>query len=116
MIYLITGSDKNYYPKILPYLNTLNEYSDFRNILLAIGFKPPENCPIDWITIPEEVFTNITTNLCVQAGEFLPYCKDFLNGEDIIIFTDGDIRLQRKFNISELSMINNLKYGDVLVG
>ena len=116
MIYLMTGSDENYYPKILPYLETLQKYSDFRNVLLAVGFQPPADCPVDWMTIPREALTDITTNPCVQAGEFLPYCEKFLNDDDIIIFTDGDIRLQREFTEEELAMVSSLVYGQVLAG
>lgn len=115
-VYLMTGSDENYYDKIYPYLETLNKYSPFKNILLTVGFhRSTELDNVYSYYIPKDALTDITTNPCVQAGEFLKYCK-FLNDDDIIIFTDGDIRLQREFTPEEIKMVESVKHLDVLAG
>jgi hypothetical protein len=115
MIYLITGTDEKYYPKIYPYLETINKYSAFKNILLCVGFsKDSEFDNITYKSIPKDSLTDITTNPCVQAGEFLPYVS--FNDDDIIIFTDGDIRLQRAFTNEELNKVSNVKHDEVLIG
>ena len=114
-LYLLTGTDEKYYTKILPYLQTLEENSPAETYLFTIGFQV-ENpfYKVKYLYLPEEVFTDITTNPCVQAGEFLNYFP--CNNNDIIIFTDGDMRLQRKFTEEELDLVTNLRYGEVLAG
>lgn len=115
MIHLITGSDFNYYHKIIPYLDSVSTYSNFKNTLLTIGFNRQSLYHnINYHFVPLSAFTDITTNPCVQAGEWLDHYK--LQDDDIVIFTDGDIRMQRAVTEDELRMIESVEQGEVLAG
>lgn len=38
---LVTGCNAGYLPRMLPYLESLNEYSDFTVNFIGVGFEPP---------------------------------------------------------------------------
>lgn len=117
---LATGSDKGYYLKILPYLESIQKNSNFdENYLVYLaeepikqGFKKIKVSHLqkDQIKAPSPIN-------CNQHGDFL-HTKELmaLNDEDIICFTDGDIILQRRMSSGELELLRNLGDNDVLVG
>ena len=60
------------------------------------------------IFVPWNEIKSKNSNRCIQHGEFAKFL-DEASSDDIIIFTDGDIVLQRQFNDDEIDMILNLK-------
>jgi hypothetical protein len=115
MIYLITGSDEGYYQKIVPYLDSISTYSPFKNVLLTVGFiKESPYSNVEYAYVPKKALTDITTNPCVQAGEWLQYFP--IEEDDIVIFTDGDIRMQRAPTEDEIRMIESVEQLEVLAG
>lgn len=112
---LLTGTDEKYYNKIIPYLDTLEKYSPYTNYVFTVGFRPETR---KWTNVyhyflPLDVFSDISTNPCIQAGEFLPYFT--YNPKDIIIFTDGDMRLQREFTKQELDLVSFAEEDDTVL-
>jgi hypothetical protein len=61
---------------------------------------------------------SMNTNKCVQHGDFLnsPQFDSLTSDDDVIIYTDGDIILQRSLSNEELEFYKSLKDGDVYVG
>jgi hypothetical protein len=111
-IFLCTSADSNYFKtKIFNYC--LKSYAEnTQDIKKYVFLVDTEDFDvntydinkkfIDWNLIKAK---NI--NKCIQHGEFvnfLPECND----DDIIIFTDGDIILQREFSDKEFEMIKNI--------
>lgn len=117
---LATGSDNNYLGRIYPYVNSILANSNFdANVLAFLS---------DDVIISHDdklIITNISPakiqaknkNNCIQHGEFM-YGSYFeqLNEDDVIVFTDGDIILQRPLTDEESVQFRSLKDGDVFVG
>lgn len=116
-IILATAANPPYMSKIMPYLNTIGQLSmatENRFYMVDATFN-------DYQKVSGIVYTNINPaqiqapndNTCIQHGEFLFF--DDYNDDDIVIFTDGDIRLQRWFSLEEMELICKLKYKDILL-
>lgn len=111
-VFLCTGADKNYFSKRI-FNDCLESYSNNTKKVQKYVFLV-DNVDADVNTygitkkyIPWEDIKAKNSNRCIQHGEFVnffPECDD----EDIIIFTDGDIILQREFSDKELEMIRSL--------
>lgn len=121
-IILSVGADDKYLnnPHLKNYLKSISINSNFdKNILVYLG---ENNIKSDYDNI--EVFKVIPSSIkkpnnnnCIQHGEFLN-SESFNNifDNDIIIFTDGDMTLQRQLYENEINFIRNLKDDDVYVG
>lgn len=117
---LATGSDKGYYLRILPYLESIQTNSNFdKNYLIYLDEEPIKSGfkKIKVSHIKMDDCKVINQNNCIQHGEFLNSKEMIaLKDEDIICFTDGDIILQRRMSSGELELLRNLGDNDVLVG
>ena len=120
-IILATGSDRNYINKIEPYLKSIESNSNFdKNILVYVGEDdmslPYKN--IDVVNLPINNIKSLNINKCVQHGDFLnSESFNFITkDDDIIIYTDGDMILQRNLSDDELNFYKSFKDGDVYVG
>jgi len=120
-IILSTGSDLNYLSKMRPYLKSIESNSNFdKNILVYVGEDemslPYKN--IDVVNLPVNNIQSLNSNKCVQHGDFLnsePFNSMTEDG-DVIIYTDGDIILQRNITEDEIKFYKSFKDGDVYVG
>jgi hypothetical protein len=120
---LATGSDERYLIKIRPYLKSIQSKSNFDlNYLVFVSDIGGDlNLPFDKIKIgylPLKSFRAPNTINCAQHGDFL-YCNELdhdTNDDDIIVYTDGDIIIQRELNDEEISLLKNMKDNDVYVG
>lgn len=121
-IILSVGSDDNYLnnPHLQNYFKSIRLNSNFdRNILVYMGNDVPqlpyEN--IDVFNVKPESVVKMNNNHCLQHGEFLntESFDEFLDS-DVIVFTDGDMTLQRKLTEEEIMFYRNLKDDDVYVG
>lgn len=119
-VILVTGSNYSYLPKISGYLTSIDANSNFdKNFLIYTGedlVVVPESVQISTINHDEVVSKN--TNYCLQHGAFVNssvFDKN-TNDSDVIIFTDGDIRLQRGATYEELSAFRSMSDFDVMVG
>lgn len=121
-IILAFGADELYLQndQFVNYLNSVNCNSNFDKNILAYLSKnniqiPYEN--IDVFNVNPESVLKKNYNNCIQHGEFLNTSKfDQFQDGDVIIFTDGDMNLQRNLNEQELAFLRNFKDGDVWVG
>jgi hypothetical protein len=120
-IILATGSDLNYLSKMRPYLESIETNSNFdTNVLVFVGedeMELPFN-NIDIVNLPIGRIQSLNSNKCVQHGDFLnsPAFDSMTDDDDIIIYTDGDIILQRNLSDEEIKFYNSFKDGDVYVG
>jgi len=118
---LATGSDLNYLSKMRPYLKSIESNSNFdKNILVFVGEDeiqlPFKN--IDIVNLPVGRIQSLNSNKCVQHGDFLnsPAFDSMTEDDDVIIYTDGDIIIQRNLSEDEIKFYNSFKDGDVYVG
>lgn len=118
-IYLAAAADENYLQKAKPYLESVNKNSNVSNIFFTVDFDITEEYEKKF---PLITFKKITSNLikspninkCIQHGAFLEGLKG-IEDDSIIIFTDTDINMQRKFSDSELQLLKNCKDKEILV-
>jgi hypothetical protein len=118
---LSTGSDLNYLSKMRPYLKSIESNSNFdKNILVYVGEDemslPYKN--IDVVNLPVNNIQSLNNNKCVQHGDFLnsESFNSITEDSDVIIYTDGDIILQRNLSEDEINFYKSFKDGDVHVG
>jgi hypothetical protein len=123
-IVLATGSNRAYLPKIWPYLQSIEKHSEAtRNVV----FVPQERDEpwvrsirtlhrIEWRPVEIARLRAPNKNHCLQHGEFLFFDDPSARDDDLVIFTDGDIVLQRWFDASELTWLSNLDSHSVSVG
>lgn len=122
-VVLATGSDERYLIKIKPYLKSIQSNSNFDlNYLVFVSDIGGElNLPYDKLKIgnlPLSSFRAPNTINCAQHGDFL-YCNELdedTDDDDIIIYTDGDIIIQRPLHDHEIDFLKGMKDGDVYVG
>lgn len=120
-IILATGSDLNYLSKMRPYLKSIESNSNFdKNILVFVGEDemtlPYKNIQV--VNLPLQNIQSLNSNKCVQHGDFLnsePF-NSMTDDDDVIVYTDGDIILQRNISEDEIKFYKSFKDGDVYVG
>jgi hypothetical protein len=121
-IILTFGSDELYLDNanLQNYITSIQANSTFdRNILVSLGEKTPSfpGKNIEIFRLDKNLVVKKNINNCLQHGEFLNANKfDEIKDSDIIIFTDGDITLQRGLTEEEEFFLRNLKDNDVYVG
>jgi len=118
---LATGSDDAYLDKIMPYLNSIENNSNFDlNFLIYLGHDDVNlTCKkIKTLKISSSIIESPNKNNCMQHGEFIKSdgFDELVADDDIVFFTDGDIILQRNLTEEELNKFRKLKDGDVFVG
>lgn len=119
---LATGSDSNYLNRISNCIRSISSNSNFdENYLVylqrsneAVSFIAP-NVSSTYVNINE--IKALNQNNCIQHGEFIKarYLKE-LDDEDVIVFIDGDVEIQRPYNKKEESILRGLKDDYVYVG
>lgn len=118
-IYLAGATDENYLQKSMDYLRTMNENSNVNNVFFTLDFDISEDIKkrfssIKFVRISSDIIKSPNSNNCIQHGGFLE-ALDFVSEDSIVIFTDTDVKVQRGFSESELSMLENCEDGQVLV-
>jgi hypothetical protein len=87
-------------------------YSFFKLILFRLKYKK-----VIISKLAKKKIQSNNPNNCLQHGEFLT--SDFftyINEDDVIIFTDGDIFLQRSLYDEEIDFLKKIVDGEVFVG
>jgi len=121
-IILSVGSDDRYLNNIhlQNYLKTINENSNFdRNILTYLGEKEVslEFNNIEVFRVDPKTVKKLTNINCLQHGEFLNSNSfDEFSENDVIVYTDGDMTLQRSLSENEILFLKNLNDNDVFIG
>jgi hypothetical protein len=122
-ILLATGSDRKYLPRIWPYFESIERHSQAdRNVVFVPvqgderWFERVRSLPhIEWRPVPIQKLRAKNPNNCLQHGEFLEFDDPNAQDDDIVIFTDGDIELQRWFSDAELARLEMLPANGVAV-
>ena len=128
-IILATGCDIKYFNKSFSYLSSIQKNSNFDfNFLIFLGdedinllcnddFKFNFN-KIKVLTLKTKNLSTTNSFKCVQEGNFIKSdgFDNYVNNEDVIFFTDGDVTLQREISESEMDQLKNLKNNDVYIG
>ncbi|HEB41895.1 MAG TPA: hypothetical protein ENI08_02665 [Candidatus Dependentiae bacterium] len=118
-IFLVSGFNKAYLDNAMPYLETMNRNSNVNNIIVTLDFDIDPDCQkkfgsIQFIKVLSSQIKSPNSNTCMQHGGFLE-ALGFVKDDDILIFTDTDIKIQRPFNESELKILASCEDGDVFV-
>lgn len=117
---LATGSDEKYINKIKKYLNSIDDNSNFDlNLLIYLGdneINIDNNVKVLKLSPSNYIHKNSIN--CLQHGEFIKAdgFDDLISDDDVIVFTDGDMILQRNLSEDELMRFRNLKHNDVFIG
>lgn len=107
---IATGSDLRYLKKIEPYLKSVNNNFSGEKILFYIeqdlSLKVNEIHGFNVTNFKYNDFINKNPINCIQHGEFVnnKYISA-LSDDDIILFTDGDIIMQREINEAEFKLL-----------
>ena len=111
-----TGVTENYVPRAQEYINSLAENCNADEIVIVnLGFEKndyPE--PIQGAYLDPSVVRAKNPNNCIQHGAFVEALDKF-DDDDIIFFTDADIKFQRPFDEGEIEYLKGLKHGQVSV-
>jgi len=118
---LATGSNLNYLHKMSGYLKSIEINSNFdSNYLIFLGDDEIKMKyeKISIVNVYEKDLEVVPSNYCIQHGEFLKSEKlnQETNDNDVIFFTDGDIKIQRVLSEDEIKKFKNFKDDDVYVG
>jgi hypothetical protein len=117
---LMTGSNEKYINKIKPYLDSIDNNSNFDlNFLIYLSDNDIQlDNKINVLKLSPSKYIHRNSINCVQHGEFIKAdgFDDLIEDDDVIVFTDGDMILQRNLSEDELMKFRNLKHGDVFIG
>ena len=111
---LITACNAGWFGKILPYLDSLKQNADFPATLISVGFEgayPGVDCAL--LTRVQNAGSPLETE-SPQHGSFLQVLPG--NDDELLIFTDGDIVLQRPLTIQEHAWLGRIPFGFVSCG
>lgn len=119
MLILATAADKNYIERITPYLHTVAEHGAAfdRRVLVTVGCQvemPEALGAIEAVGLPAVMILGHTGIFCVQQGCFLEVLG--ASDDDVIVFTDGDIRMQRPPSNAELAWLHALPDRTIALG
>lgn len=119
-IYLVTGLNESYLSKADKYIESMNQNSNVRNIVITLDFEIPKNYQerysrVRFVKLSSADVKSQNPNSCMQHGGFLS-ALNFVDPSDIVIYTDADIKVQRAFSNSELDTLCSFCHGDVGVG
>lgn len=112
-LHLVTAANRPYIERITPYLYTLQAHGTrfgAQMTLITVGCKvdavPDALSDFSFVPLPASEARGHTGNYCIQQGCFL----DVLGAadDDVIIFTDGDIRLQRPPSADEVAWMSSI--------
>jgi hypothetical protein len=114
----MTAANAAYMPKMTAYLSSVNANSNFdRFILIYVGDEPlPEIDNVEVFRLPHSVIRAWNVNACVQHGDWLNAEGLEVSDTDTVVFTDGDMYLQRGMNDNERNALEGLQVGEVMVG
>jgi hypothetical protein len=115
-ILLGSGCNEPYYPRMLPYLRSVQEHNTFaEQFLVGVGWAPPAEHGFQPVELPMKLARGRNRVFCVQHGVFLKAMT--LSPDDIVIYTDGgDVVMQRDFSEDERRLIESIDEQTVLVG
>lgn len=117
---LSTGCNESYFHKPIfqNYLKSIKDVSQAdKNLVFSLDFLPSNHEEkISYILSDSKKIKTPNSNFCLQHGAFLESSEHHLDDNDVLIFTDGDIILQRWFDPEELDWVLGIGKNEVMVG
>lgn len=117
-VVISTGFDRAYFPKTRDYIDSVAEHGEFDDyVALCLNFLPNESevCePWRYVYTNEHQVIAPHSNRCMQHGAFISFLN--LDHDDVVLFTDSDMRMQRRMWPEEMDILRKLKHGEVFVG
>ncbi len=119
-VYLATGVNEKYLPRAEPYIRTLNHVCNIESLVVTLDFDVAPDYrqrypSVRFVRLSSAQVQSPNSNSCLQHGGFLP-ALDFVAPDDILIFTDADIQMQRPFREEEMAFLRSFEAGEVGVG
>lgn len=121
MIHFVTACNGRYFERMRPYLDSIQHLSRIPVTLICVGFRPPLGSWIEgldkvkFITMPHNLNEGSPSESeSPQHGSYLKLIPG--NADDVYLFTDGDITLQRDFADAEIAMLENLPKDQLIAG
>ena len=112
MLKLVTGSDKAYYSRHVPYLDTLRALTDFPVHYIGVGWNPGTIDGIKTATLSDAKNDGAPSQTrCIQHGSFLPVVPARAN--TVLLYTDGDFTMQRALDDGEKALLD-LEHGQAV--
>lgn len=103
---IVTACNKKYYPRMAGWLDSLEEHCNVPYTLLKVGWSTPSGRKITETTISREQNEGAPEETeSVQHGSFLHVVDG--PDEELIMYCDGDMVMQRPFSLQELEWMNN---------
>lgn len=106
---LATAFDGKYVPGFA-YVESLRQHCNIRWQILAVDWTPPDGFANNWTTVPDSGMPR----RMLQHGGFLPYVET--EPDEVIVFTDADIVMQRPLLDDELNSLSSLNNSEFAIG
>jgi len=115
---LVTHTTEGYLPRMRPYLDSLGEHWAGEPWLLTVAFDAPpefqaEYPHVRFVRVPKVAGSPENTD-SLQHGAFISFVPG--DDSDVLIYTDGDIVMQRGPSAREIGWLANLPWDDVACG
>lgn len=106
-VQLVTGSNARYMPKMEPYLRTVEKHSRAENWLVCVAAEPPAYLNGKIRTVKQPLVSPVSPpeTESLQHGSWLGIVPGEPN--NVAIWTDGDIFMQRPFTDGEWADLEN---------
>jgi hypothetical protein len=114
---IVTSSNAGYILKMRPYLESLSKNSQVPATVVCVGdfIFDPHLPGIDSVTLPRSLNHGAPVETeCAQHGSWLQVVPG--EPDDLVIYTDGDIILQRPFTHAELDWLADLPDNVIALG
>jgi hypothetical protein len=120
MIYLISGINRAYLTRAEPFIRSMLPSSHISNIIITLDFSVDTSFKqqyghIRFVELDSKHVQAKSSISCLQHGGFLA-ALDWVNDDDVIIFTDADIDIQRTMSPDELLFFRELADNEIAAG
>jgi hypothetical protein len=120
MIYLLSGINCTYLTKAERFIRSMPPSNQISNIIITLDFSADASLKqkyghIRFVELDSNRVRAKNSNSCLQHGGFLD-ALDWVGDEEVIIFTDADIDIQRSMNPDEISFFSGLAENEIAVG
>ena len=111
----VCGSNEQYLPKMGAFLRSLDEHCPFELWYVAVGFETEPYKRVQAASIDRDLNLGAPPETeCIQHGSFLQVIPG--NDDDILIYSDGDMIMQRSLTQGEIDWLENFPDGMVSAG
>lgn len=98
---LISGCNQRYHGRFQHLAQSLKQHANIPYQLISVGFETPGYTPLTH----EQNYGAPPETECIQHGSFLAALPGA--SDDVLVYLDGDVTLQRPFDAGELAWLEN---------